>query len=264
MADDVGAGRAGGVGREILLQIAERRHEAALSTVARLTAEHPGDDPDQLAARLIRQCVRDLAIGGAISGGAAASPVAGATAAAAVLGTEGAINVARLGEMVMAIGIVHGHDQADADERAVWVAAALGASEGAAMGVTGLAARAGVRGGARLLRGVPTAVAATATGVGRTRRLAGRLAAKGGPWSLAALVPYGIGAGVGAAGNTALAFSVGHAARRYFGASPAPRTSADGGQSPNPTGPAGSTEPEGTEEIWEAEFIEEWFLDDGG
>ncbi|MEZ5268449.1 MAG: hypothetical protein R2789_07760 [Microthrixaceae bacterium] len=58
-------------------------------------------------------------------------------------------------------------------------------------------------------------MAASASG----RRL-GRmgLAGKGGPWGLAALLPYGIGASVGAAGNAALALSVGRAAQRWFSA----------------------------------------------
>ncbi len=188
--------------------------------------------------------------------------MAGMTAAAAVLGTD-AVNVSRLGEMVMAIGILHGHARADADERALWVAAALGASEGAAMGVTGLAARAGARGGARILQRIPTAVATTAAGVGRTRRLAGRLAAKGGPWGLAALVPYGIGAGVGAAGNTALAYSVGRAARRYFTARPGEGSTTGGVPPKDSPGDAPTSEPPSSEEVWEAEFIEEWIIDDG-
>ena len=42
-----------------------------------------------------------------MTGGAAASPVAGPTATAAMFGTEGLAGVSRLGEMVMAIGIVY-------------------------------------------------------------------------------------------------------------------------------------------------------------
>lgn len=240
--------------REVLLQVAQVRHEAARSAVSRLRAEFPEDFPDELANRLIRQCIRDLAIGGALSGGAAASPAAGPTAGAAVLGPEGAARVSRLGEMVMAIGIVNGADRADADERAVYIAAALGVSEGAAMGLTGLAARAGARGGARLLQRIPSAAAATASGAGRTRRMASRMAEKGGPWGLAALLPYTIGAGVGAAGNSALALSAGRAAKHYF----ASRTDLAGRTGEE--GAAAATDEDG--DVWDAEVVEERILDE--
>lgn len=250
--DHSGATRSGDP-RALLERIVEQRYSAALDTVASLRAEHPQDSPEELANRLIRQCARDLAVGGAMSGGAAASPVAGITVAAATLGAEATYGVSRLGEMVMALGIVHGFEHASARERVTWVAAALGASEGAAIGLTGVAARAGAIGGARILRRLPTTGAAIA-GAGRTRKLAGRMASRGGPWSLAALVPYGIGAGVGAAGNAALAWSVGRTAKRYFS------THGDSSAEPSGTDSGGSFHYE--EEIWEAEVVEERFLDD--
>jgi hypothetical protein len=252
-ADPSGAFR-GGDPRALLERIVEQRYSAALGTVAQLRAEHPDATADELANRLIRQCARDLAVGGAMSGGAAASPIAGLTVAAATLGAEATYGVSRLGEMVMALGIVQGFEHSSAGERVTWVAAALGASEGAAIGLTGVAARAGAIGGARVLRRLPSTGTALA-GAGRTRRMAGRLASRGGPWSLAALVPYGIGAGVGAASNAALAWSVGRTAKRYFA------LHGDPGSAGAATGPA-----EGTvwyeEEIWEAEVVEERILDD--
>lgn len=243
--------------REVLLDVAEKRHAAARARVDALLREDPDADSEELTRRLIRDCARDLAIGGAVTGGAAASPVAGPAATAAMFGTEGLAGVSRLGEMVMAIGIVNGHHSADADERALWVAAAFGFGEGAAMGMTGLAARAGARGGARLAAKIPSAAAATAAGAGRTKRLAARMGAKRGPWGLAALLPYTIGAGVGAAGNAALAASVGRAARRYFAANPA--DSGETGPPPPPQEPSGVA---ADEEIWDAEVIEERIVDD--
>lgn len=253
-ADPEGGFRAGDP-RAVLERIVEQRYAAALETVSRLRAEHPQESSEELANRLIRQCARDLAVGGAMSGGAAASPVAGLTVAAATLGAEATYGVSRLGEMVMAVGIVHGFAHSSARERLAWVAAVLGASEGAAIGLTGVAARAGAVGGARVLRRLPSAGTALA-GAGRTRRLAGRLASRGGPWSLAALLPYGIGAGVGAAGNAALAWSVGRAAKRYFSSRADPTAAA--------AGPAADGSVWFEEEIWEAEVVEERFLDDDG
>lgn len=248
----------GGDRRTLLDNVVEQRYGAALSTVDGLRAAHPEEPDEQLVNRVIRQCARDLAVGGAMTGGAAASPVAGVTTAAATLGAETAYGVGRLGEMVMAIGILEGFEHRSARQRALWVGAALGLSEGAAVGMTGLAARAGARGGARLLQRLPSA--ATAAGAGRARRLAGRMAAKGGPWGLAALLPYTIGAGVGAAGNAALALSVGSAARQYFAA-----------QAPHSAGASAhrdhaqrvdDPENEPPEEIWDVEVVEERILDE--
>ena len=236
----------------------EQRYSAARSTVQQVRADHPGESADDLANRLIRLCARDLAVGGAMSGGAAASPVAGVTVAAASLGAEASYGVGRLGEMVMAIGIVHGFEHATAKERAAWVAAVLGVSEGAAMGLTGVAARAGATGGARLLRRLPTGASA---GGSSTRRFAARVSGKGGPWSLAALIPYGIGAGVGAAGNAALAYSVGRASKRYFATHLAPGPGRPPpGPGPSPADDSGGGD-SGDDDIWDAEVLEERILD---
>ncbi|MFM7508097.1 MAG: hypothetical protein ACKO5A_00925, partial [Actinomycetota bacterium] len=51
-----------------------QRHEAAEAAVRQLRADHPDADTDALADALIRRCVRDMALGGAVTGGAAASP----------------------------------------------------------------------------------------------------------------------------------------------------------------------------------------------
>lgn len=259
-----GSSGRGGAHRELLFAIAEQRHNAALASVKALRSAHPGEDVDALSNRLIRQCAKDLAIAGAMSGGAAASPAAGPVGAAALLGAEGALNAARLGEMVMAIGVLHGHIDSPSEDRALWMGAALGASEGTALGLTGMAARAGVRGGARLLGRVPGGSVTESTGIiGRT---AARMSNKRGPWGLAALLPYTLGASVGAAGNLALAVSVGRAATRYFAAGDGTgnlrgsHTARPGSGRNEPYGASGAHGQ--SDEVWEAEFLSERFLDE--
>ena len=263
---DWNAGGTSNFARDALLGIAEQRHGAARARVDALVEAHPEEDPEQLTRRLIRECARDLALGGAVTGGAAASPVAGPAATAAMFGTEGLAGATRLGEMVMAIGIVHGHHEADPGERALWLGAALGIGEGAAVGMASVAARAGARGGARLVSKIPSAAAA---GAGRTKRLAAKVGARRGPWGLAALLPYTIGAGVGAAGNAALAASVGRAANGYFAANPSP-TGETGPPRPRSRPGSGSgshsftgDDPaESAEEIWDAEVVDERIIDE--
>lgn len=204
----------------VLDRLVEHRYGAAISDVAALRTQFPEAGADELADRLIRRYARELAVGGAMSGGAAASPVAGVAVAAASAGVDATYSVGRLGEMIMAIGLVYGHDATTADERRTAVVTIMGLADGAAVGVSGLAARAGAKGGARLLQRIPTAAGAASPRAGS--RALSRLGATKGPWSLTALIPYGIGAGVGAAGNALLARAVGRAAKEYFAGRPAP------------------------------------------
>jgi hypothetical protein len=235
--DDLNAG-------SLLGRIGRQRYQAALATVEAFRRADPQADAETLTSRMIRDCARELALGGAMTGGAAAAPGAGAASFAAEAGAEMAYSTSRLGELVMAIGIVHGLDASSAAQRTRWLAGVLGVSEGAAAGITGLAARAGSRAGGRMLARV--AAAGTAAGAGRTRRMAGRLATRGGPWSAAALLPYGIGAGVGAVSNATLALTVGRAAERYFEA-----------ETKRVTPTTGTTD-----EVWDGEFISETIHDD--
>lgn len=193
----------------------EQRAAHAAEQVARLREEYPDDSREELANRLIRRCAKDMSIAGAVSGGAAAAPVAGMAVAAASAGVDSAFSMNRLGELIMGIGEIYGHGAESHDERRAAVLAVIGIVDGAAVGMSGLAAKAGARGGARVLSRVPSPAAGAVTG-GVARRAVSKMGAKSGPWSLAALVPYGIGAGVGAAGNGLLARAVGKAAKEYF------------------------------------------------
>jgi len=219
-------------------RLVDARFATVVDAVSRLRAEHPSATTDELADRLISRCTRDLAVGGAVAGGAAASPVAGVAMAAATTGADATYSMGRLSEMIMGIGLIYGHPQHTVDERTALVFAVLGLSESAAVGLTGLAARVGSRSGARLVAKLPTGPAPPPT-AGVTKKAMAKLSNSKGPWSLAALVPYGIGAGVGAAGNTVLARSVGKAAKQYF----------SGGLSPEPPSYSPVTEDAGDGEI---------------
>lgn len=192
-------------------RVVESAFADAQATVRELQGSHPGASPEELVNRVIRQTAKEMAVGGAITGGAAASPVAGFTVAAAAVGTDAAFNANRLGEMVMAIGLLYGHADATVEERKVWLWAVMGMADSAAVGLSGLAARWGARGSTRMLAKIPT---------GSKKAFVAKAAKSGSPWGLAALLPYGVGAGVGAAGNAALVLAVGRAAKEYFTRTP--------------------------------------------
>ena len=191
-------------------RVVESAFADAQATVRDLQGAHPGASPDELVNRVIRQTAKEMAVGGAITGGA---PVAGLTVAAAAVGTDAAFNANRLGEMVMAIGLLYGHADATVEERKVWLWAVMGMADSAAVGLSGLAARWGARGSSRMLAKVPSS---------SKKAFAAKAAKSGSPWGLAALLPYGVGAGVGAAGNAALVLAVGRAAKEYFTRTPPP------------------------------------------
>ncbi len=200
----------------VFYRYVDSRADAAAQCAASVRGTFPEEEPDKLADRIIRRYAKELAIGGAVSGGAAASPVAGVAVVAATAGADATFSAGRISEMIMAIGQVYGHDtvSVSTDDRRAAVAAVMGIADGAAVGMSGLAARAGAKGSARVLRRIPTGPAAPGSGAGR--RALTKLSSTRGPWSLTALLPYGIGAGVGAAGNALLARAVGRAAKEYF------------------------------------------------
>ena len=72
----------------VFYRYVDSRADAAAQCAAGMRGAFPDDDPDKLADRIIRRYARELAIGGAVSGGAAASPVAGVAVVAASAGAD--------------------------------------------------------------------------------------------------------------------------------------------------------------------------------
>ena len=196
-------------------RLVDQRFQHAALVAESVRTSNPTAPPDVLADRIINRYTRELMMGGALTGGAAAAPVAGIAVAAATAGADMTYSMGKLSEMIMAIGMVYDADPATAEERSTWIWAVLGVADGATAGVTGIAARLGAQGGSRLLAKLPTGAKAAAN-ASLSRRAVRKLTTGRGPWSLAALVPYGIGAGVGAGGNVLLARSVGRAAKQFF------------------------------------------------
>jgi hypothetical protein len=95
----------------IVDRLVDQRFAMAVESVSRLRAEHPGADADALADLLIRRCARELALGGAMAGGAAASPVAGVAMAAATTGADATYSMGRLSELIMGLGLIYGHTE---------------------------------------------------------------------------------------------------------------------------------------------------------
>lgn len=196
-------------------RLVESRYDAAAALVARLRAEHPDVTDDQLVERIVRRFSRELGVVAAMSGGAAAVPGAGTAAAVLTAGADVAYSVSRLGEMVLAIGIAYGHDTASFEERKAWVLAVLSMSRGAVAGLDGLAAKIGAEGGAAALASL-TGAQLESINSKLAAKVVAKLSTDAAVSRLGRVLPFGIGAGVGAAGSIAIARSVARQARRFF------------------------------------------------
>lgn len=196
-------------------RLVESRYDAAAALVARLRAEHPDLTDDQLVERIVRRFSRELGVVAAMSGGAAAVPGAGTAAAVLTAGAHVAYSVSRLGEMVLAIGIAYGHDAASFEERKAWVLAVLSMSRGAVAGLDGLAAKIGAEGGAAALASL-TGAQLESINSKLAAKVVAKLSTDAAVSRLGRVLPFGIGAGVGAAGSIAIARSVARQARRFF------------------------------------------------
>lgn len=187
------------------------RYPAAQASVRKVAARHPGADLPTLTKALITRTARDVARVAALSGTAAASPGVGTGAAVMATGADLAYTVTRLGELIMAIGILHGRDPSTVAERREWVLTVLGGPRAARMPAEALVAE------VETLRRTRTlGVEQLNTRLGA--KIAARLATRDGVAArLGRLLPFGIGAGVGAAANWMAARNVGRAAAAYFG-----------------------------------------------
>jgi len=196
-------------------RLVETRYDAVRSMVEELRMAHPHSGTDAIVDEIVRRTTRELAAVAAISGGAAAVPGVGTATSLAAAGADLAYTMTRLGEMILAIGIAHGHDAGSLAERKAWVLAVLSMGRGAVVGVDGLAGRVGATGGAR------AAASISATQLDKVNsKLAARLLAKltteQAAVRMGRLLPFGIGAGIGAAGNVVIVRSIARAARQFF------------------------------------------------
>lgn len=113
------------------------------------------------------------------------------------------------------IGIAYGHDSASIAERKAWVLAVLSRGRGAATRIEGLAGAVGAEGGARLVKMINASQLDTVNSKLASKMLA-RVATEQSAARLGRLLPFGIGAGIGAAGNVMIVRSVAKSAKLFF------------------------------------------------
>jgi hypothetical protein len=192
---------------------------AVVAYLERAQSRNPHMTPAQLVGLLERRYRATVTGIGGASGAAAAVPGAGTGAALASGAAEITAFVSATALFVLALAELHGVPVSDPElRRALVVAVLVGDTEN-------LAVEAGERSGshwAQLLARGAAQGGRRATGLDdRVRRLLlTRFGARQGALLLGRALPLGIGAGIGAAGNAALARGAIAAARRAFGPPP--------------------------------------------
>jgi hypothetical protein len=185
--------------------------------VARVRRRRPGADPAQVIEQLERRYLAIVMGTGAAAGGTAAMPGIGTSASVAAGGLEIAGFVSATAMYALAVADVHGIPMEDPQARRALVLTVLLGDIGAvalAGGEVEAADWARVLGhtGARELKGINARI---------MQLLVARFGARHGLLIAGRALPFGIGAGFGAAGNLALGRSVVRTARRLFGPPPA-------------------------------------------
>jgi hypothetical protein len=185
--------------------------------VARIRRRRPDATPEDVVTFLERRYLAAVVGTGAVSGGAAALPGVGTAASIATTGAEIAAFISTTAMFVLAIAEVHGIPAHDPHVRRAMVLTVL-------LGELGEAAMAGseIEGKhwARAL-GRSSSPDLTSLSANATNLFLARFGAKQGAMVMGRALPFGIGAGFGAAGNAAIGSSVVRSARRAFGPAPA-------------------------------------------
>lgn len=196
----------------------------AAGYVARLRRARPSATPAEIVTVLEKRYLAAVTGTGAAVGSTAAAPGIGTGVALALSGGETAVFLETTALFALAVAEVHGIRIAEVERRRTLVLAVVLGDNGAML-VEKMAGRTGRHWGELLPDVIPMS---SITAINRTlgRWLVSRYGRKQGMLAIGRIVPFGIGAAIGAAGNRALGRTVVNASRRVFG--PPPASFADG------------------------------------
>ncbi|WP_281499140.1 hypothetical protein [Rhodococcus sp. F64268] len=221
--DKNGESPAGGTIERALITLLDNGSRLQGPAVAKyvdlLRRAHPDESPAQIIARLEKQFLNTITGSGAAAGATAAFPGIGTIAAIGAIGAESVFFLEASALLTLAVAAVHGIEPHDHNQRrALVLAVALGDS-----GKEIVAAATGTS-----LKNWPKALTSQVGGkqlklMNNTlvKKFVRKYAAKRGALLLGKLVPAGIGAAIGGAGNRTIGKRTIINAREAFGAPPA-------------------------------------------
>lgn len=158
---------------------------------------------------------QELTAAGAMSGGVAAVPGVGTSAAIASALAEIGWTTIRLGDLVLTIAALHGHDQPSVEERRAWVLAVLAGGSAMTSTATALAKEIGIGLGTKATDAIPmTAIRSLNRALGRT--VVTKYGTKRGVVALGRLLPFGVGAAIGGGLNYATVQVMARRSDKFF------------------------------------------------
>ncbi|AEF41760.1 hypothetical protein [Hoyosella subflava] len=188
------------------------------SFVQNLRTKHPDETPAQIVGRIDSFFLNTVTASGAAVGATAAVPGVGTVAALAAAGGETAVFVATSAFYTLALAEVYGLPLDDIERRrALVMSIALGGSGSL------LAEKTALRRGKSLADSVANYLPAPSLGklnAALARRMLIRMAQTRGFMTLGRIVPFGVGAAIGAASNRTLGKAMVINAHRAFGLPP--------------------------------------------
>jgi hypothetical protein len=201
----------------LALSTALRNREPAIrARVERLRAEHPGLNPDQLAKLLLKQTRRRVSSTGALSGAAAVVPGLGTLLALGAVTGQALYALEQEAELVLAIGMIYGHELTASDARLLEALVVIGLAGGGVKLRDDVLVAGGQQITVAAFRRLPDAFMARAGGHVMGRVL-GRLAATRAVRSVVRVAPFAAGVAAGAGFDWVAVTTLGRAAMRYYG-----------------------------------------------
>lgn len=186
--------------------------------VRRLRERHPEESNSEVCKRLERQYLAAVTGSGAAVGAAAAVPGVGTATSVAVSAGETVTSLEAAALFALSVAEVHGIHLADIERRQTLLLSVL-LGDGGSTFISKAAGRTGKHWGRLLVDAIPL------TKINQVNRVLGtrfvtRYGTRQGIIVLGRAAPFGIGAGIGAAGNAAVGWSVVKGVRRAFGDPP--------------------------------------------
>ncbi|GAA2069223.1 hypothetical protein [Williamsia deligens] len=212
---------------------------AVAAYVRRLRSAHPDESPAQVIARVERRYLTTVISSGGAAGATAAVPGVGTLASIGAIGAESAFFIEASALLALAVAEVHGIPVADADRRRTLVLAVVLGEEGVLALGKALGSRNNPLG--RLAGGSLNGPALRSLNKTLLKRVVKKYAARRAPLMVGKMLPAGVGAAVGGAGNRALGKRIIANARDAFGPPPAAWTVAIGSDGAGSDGTAAIT-----------------------
>ena len=213
----------GGPVEKVLVSVLDNGSRLQAPAVARyvewVRRSHPGESPAQIIERMEKMFLLAVTGSGSAVGATAAVPGVGTIASIAAVGAESAFFLEAAALLTLAVASVHGISAADHQQRrALVLSVALGESGmEIVQKATGVTAKNWASAITSRIPG-PTMKGMNSTLV---RKFITKYAARRSALILGKLVPAGIGAAIGGAGNRAIGKGVVKNAREAFGPAPA-------------------------------------------